>query len=66
VKVYQMNISDTNKFANNNTMESLIKNVQVRISFGQTSHDIALAFEGKFTPDDIFLAYHAAKILDKR
>lgn len=60
-----MNISSQNKFANTNTMESLIKNVQVRISFGQAKYDIIEAFKGNFSNEDIFLAYSAAILLNK-
>ena len=52
-------------FNTDNKMERLIQKVRARIGYGFSKNEIADEFRGEYSDEEIFLAYHAALILDK-
>ncbi len=51
---------------NNPVDEDLIRRIRQMIGFGLSLNDVANEFASdKYTPEEVFLAYHAAKIMDK-
>lgn len=52
-------------FNTDNRMERLIQKVRARIQYGFGKKEIADEFRNEYSDEEIFLAYHAALILDK-
>jgi len=48
-----------------NRMERLIQKVRARIQYDFSKDEIATEFRNDYSDEEIFLAYHAALILDK-
>lgn len=46
-------------------LDDCINRVRMARAIGMTPADIAKAFEDSFTPEMIFLSWHAACVLDK-
>lgn len=49
----------------NNKIEKLIQRIRNRIGYGFTKTEIVTELSKEYAMEDIFLAYHAAQILDK-